>query len=193
MSTLPPPPPPPPFGGPPPPPPFGDSGFPAFQQQYGQATPQYAGFGARLGGLLLDALLYGLFGLIFIIPTIVLLREAYEDCFRIDDEIFCPDGALNRGYLAAAIVVMVLGLIIVFVMQIRALGRTGQTWGRRIAGVKVVRRDTGQPIGTGRAVGRTFFTTISGLCCYLGYLWMLWDKDKQTWHDKVVGSIVVRA
>ena len=28
---------------------------------------------------------------------------------------------------------------------------------------------------------------------YLGYLWMLWDDKKQTWHDKVVGSSVVRA
>jgi uncharacterized RDD family membrane protein YckC len=26
----------------------------------------------------------------------------------------------------------------------------------------------------------------------LGYLWMLWDKEKQTWHDKIIGSIVVR-
>jgi hypothetical protein len=29
--------------------------------------------------------------------------------------------------------------------------------------------------------------------CLLGYLWALWDERKQTWHDKVVNSIVVRA
>jgi len=33
---------------------------------------------------------------------------------------------------------------------------------------------------------------ISGQIFYLGYLWMLWDDKQQTWHDKVVGSIVVR-
>jgi len=27
----------------------------------------------------------------------------------------------------------------------------------------------------------------------IGYLWMLWDDEKQTWHDKVVGSVVVPA
>lgn len=25
-----------------------------------------------------------------------------------------------------------------------------------------------------------------------GYLWMLWDKDNQTLHDKVVNSVVVK-
>jgi len=192
MSTLPPPPPPPPFGGPPLPPPGGAPGFPAFQQ-YGQPTPQYASFGARLGGLLLDGLLYSLFSLIFAIPGVVLLRGALDDCYSIDDEIYCPDGALKGGFLAAAIAVMVLGVIIVAVMYIRALGRTGQTWGRKIASVKVVLRDTGQPIGAGKALGRTLFAVLSRIPCFLGYLWMLWDKDKQTWHDKVVGSIVVRA
>ncbi|MFM8387932.1 MAG: RDD family protein, partial [Actinomycetota bacterium] len=24
----------------------------------------------------------------------------------------------------------------------------------------------------------------------LGYLWMLWDSEKQTWHDKMVSSVV---
>jgi len=28
---------------------------------------------------------------------------------------------------------------------------------------------------------------------FLGYFWMLWDDDNQTWHDKVVRSRVVRA
>jgi uncharacterized RDD family membrane protein YckC len=26
---------------------------------------------------------------------------------------------------------------------------------------------------------------------YIGYLWMLWDREKQTWHDKVARSVVV--
>jgi uncharacterized RDD family membrane protein YckC len=58
----------------------------------------------------------------------------------------------------------------------------------------VVRSRTGEPLGVGRAIGRQLFAGfISGQVCYLGYLWMLWDEQKQTWHDKVVDSIVVRA
>ena len=31
------------------------------------------------------------------------------------------------------------------------------------------------------------------LVFYLGYLWMLWDYEKQTWHDKVADDVVVPA
>jgi uncharacterized RDD family membrane protein YckC len=32
----------------------------------------------------------------------------------------------------------------------------------------------------------------SGLVLLLGYLWAIWDANKQTWHDKAAGSFVVR-
>ena len=34
---------------------------------------------------------------------------------------------------------------------------------------------------------------VSGAVILIGYLWAFWDKNKQTWHDKVVTSVVVRA
>ena len=52
---------------------------------------------------------------------------------------------------------------------------------------------TGQPLGFGKALGRTLFEWfLSAQVFYLGYLWMLWDDQRQTWHDKVVGSQVFR-
>ena len=59
-------------------------------------------------------------------------------------------------------------------------------------GVKVVDIRTGNVIGVPRAIGRFFGQYISTWPSFLGYLWMLWDKDKQTWHDKMVNSVVVR-
>jgi uncharacterized RDD family membrane protein YckC len=32
---------------------------------------------------------------------------------------------------------------------------------------------------------------VSAIVFLLGYLWMLWDPEKQTWHDKAAGSVVV--
>lgn len=32
---------------------------------------------------------------------------------------------------------------------------------------------------------------ISGLIFSLGYLWILFDRDKQGWHDKLVSTYVV--
>jgi hypothetical protein len=37
-----------------------------------------------------------------------------------------------------------------------------------------------------------FASFISGQICGLGYLWALWDKQRQTWHDKVISSVVVK-
>ena len=31
----------------------------------------------------------------------------------------------------------------------------------------------------------------SGIPCFLGYFWMLWDSEKQTWHDKMAITVVV--
>ena len=70
-------------------------------------------------------------------------------------------------------------------------GRAGQTIGKRALGVKVIDTYTGAPIGVGRAIGRYFAKILSAIPCLLGYLWMLWDPNKQTWHDKMVNSYVV--
>ena len=56
-----------------------------------------------------------------------------------------------------------------------------------------LRDGTGAPIGYGRALGRALMSIVSGVVLLLGYLWMIWDSEKQTWHDKVVGSVVVPA
>ena len=29
------------------------------------------------------------------------------------------------------------------------------------------------------------------LALLIGYLWMLWDKEKQCWHDKAANDVVV--
>lgn len=204
MSTPPPPPPPP--GAVPPPPPFGGTpgaaapygSFPTAPPPYGYSTnPPYAGFGVRLAGYLLDGLLYGLVLAVFGIPTTFLAVASVEDCDRVTARdgtttIECAQDQLKGGLLAAAIAIGVIGVILVAVLYLRALGTTGQTWGRKIVGVKVVGKDTQQPLGIGKAFLRQIIEAVVGQACILSYLWMLWDKDKQTWHDKIVSSVVIR-
>ena len=33
----------------------------------------------------------------------------------------------------------------------------------------------------------------SALPCCLGFLWMLWDDEDQTWHDKICDTVVIKA
>ena len=72
-------------------------------------------------------------------------------------------------------------------------GPQGATPGKKICGIKVIDMNRGGPIGYGRAFIRLLMRIISGAVFYLGYLWMLWDKEKQCWHDKVANDVVVPA
>jgi len=86
-----------------------------------------------------------------------------------------------------------LGLVVGLAYFTYFHGRTGQTPGDAALGIRVVdvRDHPGQPIGYPRALGRALMSIISALVFFLGYLWMLWDDNKQTWHDKAVGSVPV--
>ncbi|MDP1794540.1 MAG: RDD family protein [Acidimicrobiales bacterium] len=68
---------------------------------------------------------------------------------------------------------------------------SGQTLGKRVMDIRVIDAETGEPIGYGRAVLRFFSRFLSSLLCALGYFWMLWDPNKQTWHDKITADVVV--
>ena len=68
---------------------------------------------------------------------------------------------------------------------------SGQTVGMRAMGIRVIDAATGGRVDYGRCVVRYLVAIVSGLACFLGYLWMLWDPEKQTWHDKAAGTFVV--
>lgn len=171
---------------------------PAYPPGYYQGGPppiggERAGFGIRLGSWLLDGLLYGLLSLVFVIPGIVVIALAWDDCVSFGDEIVCPPGKPSGANIAGGSALILVGVLIVLFIYVRALGKTGKTWGCRIVGIKVIDERTAGPIGFGRALGRSLFANIiSANVFYLGYLWMLWDDGKQTWQDKVVNSVVVR-
>jgi hypothetical protein len=48
-------------------------------------------------------------------------------------------------------------------------------------------------IGGGMGIGRHLLHILDALPCYLGFLWPLWDGKRQTFADKIVKSVVVRA
>ena len=70
-------------------------------------------------------------------------------------------------------------------------GASGQTIGKKALGIRVIDANTGGPIGFGRALVRYFGRIISTIPLLLGYFWMLWDGERQTWHDKLATAYVV--
>lgn len=72
-------------------------------------------------------------------------------------------------------------------------GQTGQSIGKKVAKIKLISEETGQPLGAGTTFVRQLCHIVDGLPCYAGYFAPLWEPKKQTWADKIMKSIVVNA
>ncbi|MDF1526336.1 MAG: RDD family protein [bacterium] len=71
-------------------------------------------------------------------------------------------------------------------------GEGGQTLGKMLMGIRVQLTD-GSPVGYRRAFLRTLGYTVSVFfMTFLGFLWALWDKKNQAWHDKIAGTEVIK-
>jgi uncharacterized RDD family membrane protein YckC len=135
---------------------------------------QLASFGQRAIGRILDSLNVFVLYLGYVMLTALLLTGINAD----------EDAPIAQGFA-------VLGVFAFVMLQIYWEGQGGTPF-RRGYGAVIVDMNTGQPIGMPRAFLRIFVANISLLAFGLGFLWMLWDPKKQTWHDKAARTSVVK-
>lgn len=153
--------------------PPGQGGFPG-QGSFGYGGPahNYADWGKRVAAYLIDALppaVVAFFGMILILSGLPVV------------------GGIIAFLGWAGTFVWTL-----FNRWIQA-GKTGQSLGKRQMGIKLIGEYTGQPIGAGNAFLRDLAHFLDGAALYIGFLWPLWDVKAQTFADKVVSTVVVRA
>ena len=136
------------------------------------AASGYAHWGQRAGGYLIDA----------IGPTIVF----YLLYFTLGTNAYYQTnffgGVLFLAFIAFALY-----------NSCYLQGTTGQSIGKKVVGIKLVKESTGQPVGFGFAFARQLAHVLDSLPLYLGYLWPLWDDKRQTFADKIVRTVVVNA
>ncbi len=70
-------------------------------------------------------------------------------------------------------------------------GSKGASPGKRVMGIQVVNMQTGQFIGGGGGILRSLAHILDLITCGIGFLFPLWDKQKQTLADKVMKTVVV--
>jgi uncharacterized RDD family membrane protein YckC len=126
-----------------------------------------AGFGARLGAFLLDGIIVGVAG-----GILFFVLAAISDVLGV------------LGY-----VIWIVGGIAYYIYF--EGGETGATLGKKAVNIRVIDAQTGGQVGYGKAALRYVGRILSSIPIYLGYFWMLWDGEKQTWHDKIAGTYVV--
>src|SRR5262249_36910952 len=76
---------------------------------------------------------------------------------------------------------------------VMAMWAYGLTPGKWMLGIRVIKADTQIPAGFWRMFLReTIGRIVSGVLCYLGYIWAAVDANRQGWHDKIAKTMVVR-
>jgi len=131
-----------------------------------EGSPEYAGFVVRAGAWLIDTIVVTVFLLFARAVSPSLWWWLWGD-------------GLFTYLLPGAYYVLLTGL-------------RGQTIGKIAVGIRVVNVE-GRPPGIWYAFLREIIgKLVSGLFCMLGYLWVIWDSEKQAWHDKIARTHVVR-
>ncbi len=175
-----------------------------WQQPVGAAPPQavaaspgqLAGWGARLGAYLIDALIIAVpFLIIFfaLVAGAVGFGESNDDAAA---------GGLIAGGILTVLTFAAVALLYAPLLMRRDGERNGQTWGKQIIGIRAV-RDNGQAWSFGSAALRE--VVIKGLAVgiassiiplipwFLNFFWPLWDDQNRALHDMAVSSHVVKA
>ena len=128
------------------------------------ATLPRAGFWIRMGAMLLDAVLIGM--------VVGLTSSVFPRFMHIDH---------GPG-----------GLFVALAIYGAVMWKTkGTTIGGIVCGLKVVRLDDREidwPTAAVRALSCFLSLVVGGL----GFIWVIFDADRQSWHDKIAGTTVVR-
>ncbi|WP_410658029.1 RDD family protein [Amycolatopsis sp. lyj-112] len=155
------------------PPPFGQPQPAPYGQMnpYGASPDAYAHWGKRLAAMLID---FSPILLIYIIGGIYYLvtKSEASTALGIAGIVFIGFSIWNRWIL---------------------MGTTGQSLGKRYLKIKLVKETTGAPLGIGMTIVREFCHFLDNFLFGLGYWFPLWDRKRQTFSDKIVGTIVLPA
>ena len=97
----------------------------------------------------------------------------------------------SSGAGAGVGVLMGVGMILTYIVWALMLFGRGRTPGKHMMGLRVV-RESGQPAGFATMFFREWLgKMLSSLILSLGFLWILFDRDKQGWHDTLMSTYVV--
>lgn len=178
----------------------GATGPPTFPTQTGSPPPgapapwgaSYATWGIRVGGYLIDFVIF----LVVLALFYLLFRHSHS----LDVHLMARRGTRRRNI--SAVPFLITGVLWIAYGTFLCGSPRGQTVGMMAVGVRAVRDESLGELGYGRALGRALFEGVLrllnllffllGLVWVLDMLFPLWDKKRQTLHDKVAGSVVLR-
>lgn len=134
---------------------------------------EYAGFWVRLGATLIDIVVLLI---VCTIPTAIIYREKYWS-----------GSSYIGGFLD-----IVINYVLPFVATIFFWQKYLGTPGKMATNLQIVDAETGEKLSVQKSIIRYFAYLVSMLPFCLGFIWIGIDKKKQSFHDKIAGSVVIR-
>ena len=157
------------------------------------ATRPTPSWGIRLGGYLIDTVIFAV--------VVVVLLVVFRHSNTLEVHLMARRGTTRRRHISAVPFLITAVLYVVY-GTVLCGSKRGQTVGMMAVGVRAVREGSFGVLGYGRALARAVvegvLRLIELLFVLLGVIWLLdmlfplWDAKRQTLHDKVAGSVVVR-
>ena len=141
-------------------------------------APRYAGFWIRVSANVLDVL-----ALSAVNMAAVLAFGASAPA--------SPGGAGSESAGVSDALVRA-GTVIPALLTIAFWTICGATPGKMMLGLRIIDSHTGSRPTLWQCIGRYFVALLSTAVAGLGYLWILLDARSQAWHDKIVGTVVIR-
>ncbi len=133
----------------------------------------YAGFGVRLLASIIDSIW-------LIALTLVLVWAIYGEAYFDSEETY------------AGVMDILIQYLLPFAVTVMFWVYKSATPGKMILGLKIVDEQTLIPTTGGKLALRYLGYYVSTLVLFLGFLWVIWDKKKQGWHDKMAGTVVIK-
>jgi uncharacterized RDD family membrane protein YckC len=190
---------------PPPPPPYGGPAYggvpygpPGYASGYGYVAPagpapglRYGGFWIRFAAYLIDAALLNvpLYAVLFALFAPQLVHISCNNYSPIYGNGYFCSGTFTGFFWLGVVAVQVVHAVYFVLMW----SLSGSTLGQKPFGLRVVDEKNGARISLRKGALRFLGYIVSGLVFNLGYMWAGWDPRKQGWHDKIAGTLVVRA
>jgi len=146
-----------------------------------------AGFFSRMLAFILDILLLVFLGLM--IGGVIFLVLHFFNYKQILDSIKSLLGIKDPigqfiGLISPILFLMVLIYFVFFWTLV------GFTPGKALFGLQIVRQD-GRPLSVGRSIVRFLGYWVSAIPLFLGFIWVLFDRQHEGWHDKISKTHVV--
>lgn len=94
-------------------------------------------------------------------------------------------------YFALLITTQLIQLSLICVYTILLWYKFGTSPGKFLFGIRIVDASTFQKITLKQTITRFFSVIISVLPAFLGFVWSIFDKRSQAWHDKIAHTVLI--